>query len=136
MVTRVSSETLCCGFPSIISIRHSRYQLQATATTPCQCEIDLLLEHNQPASQGLVWGWWGVIPSSRAVSLCSNATSSMQIENLLFRTQVSKSSIHRWLDSGRQTKWGCCHSERALVYSLVECQEQGGDDTAALRCYT
>lgn len=45
------------------------------------------------------------------VSLCSNATSSMQIENLLFRTQVStKSSIHCH-------QVGCCHSGKGTHLS-------------------
>lgn len=45
------------------------------------------------------------------VSLCSNATSSMQIENLLFSTQVStKSSIHCH-------QVGCCHSGKGTHLS-------------------
>lgn len=134
---------------SVIFSPHSRYQLQAT---PCRCEIDLVRPTSQPLRRGRgeypSWGrwrqrWCHFVQTQHHQCKLKIYYSGRKFPSHRYKLHRQRRYVSIYLAphaqlQGTAIKWGCCHSERALVYPLclaISCRMPCQGAAEGKECY-
>lgn len=126
MVTRVSSETLCCGFPS----PSSSVPTLDTNYRPLHVDVKLIwyapLASHSGGGMGKYpsWGrWCHFVQTQHHQCKLKIYYSGRKFPSHRYKLHRQRRYVSIYLAphaqlQGTAIKWGCCHSERALVYPL------------------